>query len=83
MLLAAKMPPAGTGENEAVAAESLNTMLAKEYAAFKAAADEENIEYDRLTAHGIALEKQREIRHVHQETLKKLAEELKGLKKKG
>ncbi|MBC7855269.1 MAG: hypothetical protein IAF94_17715 [Pirellulaceae bacterium] len=80
-LLAGKMPPAGSGETEAAAVESLNVLLLKEAAAVKAAGDEENIEYDRLTAHGIALEKQREIRRVHQETLKKLAAELKAVKK--
>ncbi|MGI8980781.1 MAG: DUF922 domain-containing protein [Pirellulaceae bacterium] len=80
-LLAGKMPPAGSGETEGVAVEALNTLLLKEYAAVKAAADEENIEYDLLTAHGIDLEKQREIRRVHQETLKKLAAELKAVEK--
>ena len=82
-LLAAKKPPAGTGETEAAAMESLNALLDKECQAAKAASLEENREYDRLTVHGGELEKQRELRHVHQETLKKLAEELKAVKKKG
>lgn len=80
-LLAGKMPPGGSGETEAAAVEALNALLVKEGAATKAAADEENIEYDRLTAHGTALDKQREIRRVHHETLKKLAAELKAVKK--
>ena len=80
-LLAAKKPPAGTGESEAAAVEALNALLEKEAKSAKAASDEENREYDRLTAHGGELEKQRELRHVHQETLKKLAAELKAVKK--
>jgi Bacterial protein of unknown function (DUF922) len=81
-LLALRKPPTGTGETKAAAVGALQALLDKEYLAVKAATDEENIEYDRLTAHGTAGEKQREIRHVHQETLKKLAEDLKTLKKK-
>jgi hypothetical protein len=80
-LLAAKKPPAGTGESEASAVESLNALLDKECRTAKAASDEENHEYDQLTVHGGELEKQRELRHVHQETLKKLAAELKAVKK--
>src|SRR6185436_9128818 len=80
-LLVAKKPPAGTGESEASAVEALNAVLDKECRAVKAASDEENHEYDRLTVHGGKLEKQRELRHVHQETLKKLAAELKAVKK--
>ncbi len=79
--LAAKKPPTGTGETEAVAVEALNDLLVKEGIAVKAVADEENVEYDRLTAHGGVLEKQRELRHVHLETLKKLTAELKAVKK--
>jgi hypothetical protein len=79
--LAAKKPPAGSGESEAAAVQSLNALLEKEYLAAKAAANEENVEYDNLTVHGTALEKQRELRHVHHETLNKLAAELKALKK--
>ena len=80
-LLAVKKPPGGTGESEAAAVEALNALLDKECRTAKAAADEENREYDRLTVHGGELEKQRELRHVHQETLKKLAAELKAVKK--
>ena len=80
-LLAAKKPPAGTGESEASAVESLNALLDKECRAAKAASDEENHEYDRLTMHVGELDKQRELRHVHHEKLKKLADELKAVKK--
>jgi hypothetical protein len=80
-LLAAKNPPGGKGESEAAAVQTLNALLEKEYLAAKTAADEENVEYDKLTVHGSGLEKQRELRHVHHETLKKLAAELKALRK--
>ncbi len=80
-LLAAKKPPGGTGDSEAAAVEALNALLDTEVKAAKAASDQENHEYDRLTVHGGELEKQRELRHVHQETLKKLAAELKAVKK--
>jgi hypothetical protein len=80
-LLATKNPPGGKGESEVAAVEALNGLLEKEYAASKKASDEENVEYDKLTMHGIGLEKQRELRHVHEETLKKLAAELKALRK--
>jgi len=80
-LLAAKKPPSGVGETEEAAVDALNSVLEKEYKTAKAASDEENIEYDRLTTHGTVLEKQRELRHVHQETLKKLAAELKAVRK--
>ncbi len=80
-LLAAKKPPSGTGESEAAAVESLNALLDKECKTAKAVSDEENVEYDRLTVHGGALEKQRELRRVHQETLKKLVADLKAIKK--
>ena len=81
-LLAAKKPPSGTGESEEASIEALNALLDKEAKEAKAVSDQENVEYDRLTAHGHALEKQHELRRVHQETLKKLAEELKAAKKK-
>ena len=80
-LLAAKKPPAGTGETEAVAVSALNELLDRECTAAKAVSDEENVEYDRVTRHGTNLEKQRELRRVHQETLKKLAAELGRMKK--
>jgi hypothetical protein len=51
-LLAVKKPPGGTGESEAAALEALNALLDKECRAAKAASDEENHEYDRLTTHG-------------------------------
>ena len=82
-LLAAKQPLAATGETKAAAVEALNALLDKEVKTAKAVSDEENHEYDRLTVHGGVLEKQNEFRHVHQETLKKLAAELKAVKKKG
>lgn len=81
-LLAAKKPPSGTGESEGAAIEALNALLDKESKEAKAVSDQENVEYDRLTAHGHALEKQHELRRVHHETLKKLAEELKAARKK-
>jgi len=81
-LLAAKKPPGGTGEDESAAVESLNGLLDKEYKAAKLICDQENVEYDKLTAHGTAMEKQHELRRVHQETLRKLAEEIKAVKKK-
>jgi hypothetical protein len=81
-LLAAKKPPSGTGETEATAVGVLNALLDKEAKAAKAVADEENVEFDRLTKHGSALEKQHELQRVHQETLRKLAEELKAIRKK-
>jgi hypothetical protein len=81
-LLAAKKPPAGTGQTEAAAVEGLNNLLDKQCRAAKAVCDEENVEYDRLTTHGAALEKQRELRRVQQETLRQLNEELKRVKKK-
>ena len=80
-LLAAKNPPGGKGESEAAAVASLNGLLEKEYLAAKKASDDENVEYDKLTTHGSGLEKQRELRHVHEETLKKLAAELKAIRK--
>lgn len=80
-LLAAKKPPTASGESEASAVESLNALLKKEYLTVKTSADEENVEYDNLTVHGTVLEKQQELRHIHEETLKKLAAELKALKK--
>jgi hypothetical protein len=81
-LLGAKKPPAGTGDSEAAAVKALHEVLDKECRATKAVADEENVEYDRVTIHGAALEKQRELRRVHQETLKQLTAELKRVKKK-
>jgi hypothetical protein len=80
-LLAAKKPLAGTGESKAAAAEALNEVLDQECKAAKAVSDQENVEYDRVTTHGTVLEKQRELRRVHQETLKQLTEELKQVKK--
>lgn len=81
-LLAAKKPPLAHGESDESAAEALATLLEKEYRAAKAASDEENREYDKATLHGTSREKQSELRHIQQETLKKLDQELQGLKKK-
>lgn len=81
-LVAAKKPPSASGETEALAIEALNSLLDKESKAAKSVSDEENVEYDKLTKHGTGLEKQRELRRVHQETLRKLAEELKAARKK-
>lgn len=80
--VAAKKPPSASGETEAIAIEALNSFLDKESKAAKVVSDEENVEYDKLTKHGTLLEKQRELRRVHQETLKKLAVELKAARKK-
>ncbi|MFN0018664.1 MAG: hypothetical protein ACKVP0_10425 [Pirellulaceae bacterium] len=81
-LIAAKKPPGGTGEDESAAVQALNSLLNKEYVAAKLICDQENVEYDKLTVHGTALEKQHELRRIHQETLKKQAEEFKAIKKK-
>jgi len=81
-LMAAKRPPGGTGEDESAAVRALNSLLDKEYKAAKLICDQENVDYDKLTVHGTALEKQHELRRIHQETLKKLAGEIKTVKKK-
>jgi hypothetical protein len=81
-LVATKKPLLGQGESEDAAVEALESLLEKEYAATKALSDEENREFDRLTEHGTATEKQGELRRVQQETLKRLEEDLKKVRKK-
>src|SRR5260221_14003129 len=57
-MVAAKKPPAGTGESEAAAAEALNALLEKECEAAKAAALGENRDDARGTGHGAGLERE-------------------------
>ena len=44
-----------TGEDESAAVEALNSLIDKEYKSAKLICDQENVEYDKLTAHGTAI----------------------------
>lgn len=72
-LLSQRKPPSARGESPESAISALDALLQREYEAVIKESVAENGDYDTLTRHGKVADQQRELRRVHQETLRKLA----------